>query len=115
MKIVKYKLFNHPNFLDELWWKYMPGDIIRVKWPSGKIVVDHNDPRWIDLGGAVWVEFDSADPNDHYRPWLEKYIGRQGWDWNWAIKNYDASENSITLKIRRKHNKYVPIILLKWS
>lgn len=54
--------------LNKLWWKFMPGTLIKVKWPTGEIVVDHNDPRWQDMGGAVWVNLGySSDPNDHYR------------------------------------------------
>lgn len=27
------------------------------------------------------------EPNEHYRPWLEKNIGRQGIEWQWAIES----------------------------
>jgi hypothetical protein len=43
------------NIWQQLWWRFMPGTVINVRWPSGEIVVDHNDPRWHDIGGAVWV------------------------------------------------------------
>ena len=39
----------------------MPSVTINVKWPVDEV---------------------SADPNDHYRPWLQEHVGRQGWDWN---------------------------------
>lgn len=103
------------NIKERLWWRLMPGVIINVQWPKGPLVVDHNDPRWVDLGGAVWVEIDSADPNDHYRPWMEEHIGRQGWDWNWGLADRDATDNRLTIKIRQKHAKYATIASLKWS
>lgn len=102
------------NLFEQFWWRFVPGTVIKVQWPRGKIVVDHNDPRWCDLGGAVWVELDSADPNDFYRPWLEEHVGRQGWDWNWGFVGNDVSENCLTIKIRRSKDKYATIALLKW-
>lgn len=103
------------NIKDKLWWRFVPGVVINVRWPRGKIVVDHNDPRWCDLGGAVWVELDSADPNDFYRPWLEEHVGRQGWDWNWGMGSHDATENRLTIKIRKKHAVYATHIAMTWS
>ena len=103
------------NIIHQLWWRFVPGVIINVKWPKGPLVVDHNDPRWVDLGGAVWVSIDSADPNDHYRPWMEKHVGKQGWDWNWGMANNDATENRLTIKIRQKHAKYATIAAMRWS
>lgn len=98
-----------------LWWRFMPGTEIKVRWPVGKITVDHNDPRWVDLGGAVWVELESADPNDHYRPELTEKCGRQGWDWQWDLRDNDAAENKLTVKIRRGKSKYASYFALKWS
>lgn len=73
VKVAKDKLLN------KIWWRCMPGEVITVKWPSGNIVVDHNHPLWQDMGGAVCVDLGfSSDPNDHYRPWLEQNVGRQG-------------------------------------
>lgn len=104
------------NFKEQIWWRFMPGVIINVRWPSGEIVVDHNDPRWQDIGGAVWVNLGfSADPNDHYRWWLEKHVGRQGWDWNWGMADRDATDNRLTIKIRQKHEKYATIVAMMWS
>lgn len=103
------------NLYQKLWWRFMPGVVINVRWPKGKITVDHNDPRWADLGGAVWIEFESADPNDWYRPDLERWVGRQGWDWNWGMANTDATENRLTIKIRQKYTEYATILALRWS
>ena len=94
----------------------MPGPVISVQWPRGNIVVNDEDPRWVDCGGAVWVDLGfSADPNDHYRPWLEANVGRQGWDWNWGMANNDATQDRLTIKIRQKKAGYAKIAAMRWS
>ena len=104
------------NILQKLWWRFMPGVVVNVKWPAGTIVVDHNHPLWQDMGGAVWVDLGfSADPNDHYRPWMEQHVGRQGWDWNWGMADRDATDNRLTIKIRQKYAKYATIAAIQWS
>lgn len=103
------------NIRDKLWWWLVPGEIIKVKWPRGMITVDHTDPRWQDIGGAVYIEFESTDPNDHYRPWLEQYVGRQKWDWDWGFVGNDVSDNCLTIKVRRKKAKLATMIALRWS
>lgn len=105
------------NIIHQLWWRFMPGVIINVKWPTGMIVAGPGpeDPRWCDLGGASYITYESADPNDHYRPWLEKHVGRQGWDWNWGMANNDASENRLTIKIRQKYQECAIIAKMMWS
>lgn len=30
-------------------------------------------------------EFNSSDPNDIYRGWLEEHAGEQGKDWHWGL------------------------------
>jgi hypothetical protein len=103
------------RFWEKLWWSFVPGVVVKVRWPKGKIVVDHTDPRWVDLGGAVCVELESADPNDFFRPWLEENVGRQGWDWNWGFVGNDVSDNCLTIKVRQKYARYATIMLLRWA
>jgi len=105
------------NIKEKLWWLFMPGVIINVKWPKGMIIAGPGpeDPRWFDLGGAAYIKFESADPNDHYRPWMEKHVGKQGRDWNWGLTGNDAAANRLTIKIRQKHAKYATIAALRWS
>jgi hypothetical protein len=104
------------KLVNKLWWRLMPGVTVKVKWPTGNIVVDHDDPRWQDMGGAVWVDLGfSSDPNDHYRPWMEKNIGRQGWDWDWAMADNDVAANQLTIKVRRKYQEHAIMLALKWS
>ena len=104
------------NFVEKLWWRFVPGVVISVKWPVGMIVAGPGpeDPRWFDLGGAAYVQFESADPNDHYRPWMEKNVGRQKWDWDWGMANNDVAANRLTIKIRQKYAKCATIAALMW-
>lgn len=87
---------------------------MRVRWPRGIIVIDDTDPRWYDVG-ASRVEIGSADPNDHYRPYLEQNVGRQGWDWQWGLADRDATEDRLTIRIRRPLNHWCSIIALRWN
>jgi len=106
------------NIWQQLWWRFMPGAVLNVRWPSGNIVVDHKDaPGCVPLfGGAVWADLGfSADPNDHYRPYLEKNVGRQGWDWQWGLADQDAIDYRLTIKIRRKHAHHATILAMRWS
>ena len=103
------------NIKDKLWWRFMPGVIISVAWPMGQVKVGPSHRDGYAGYGPEFEYIDSADPNDHYRPWMEKYVGKQGWDWNWGVCIKDVSENRLTIKIRRKHAKYATIAALRWS
>ena len=96
------------NIIDKLWWRLMPGVVINLPWPKGWVIL-HEDPD----GSKVSAH--SADPNDHYRPWLEEHVGRQGWDWNWGMADRDATDNRLTIKIRQKYAGYATIALLRWT
>lgn len=110
------------NLVDALWWKFVPGTVVTVKWPTGIIIAGPgtDDPLWYDLGGSAYVKFESADPNDHYRPWLEKNVGKQGWDWQWRsgstglYSNGDMAD-SVYIKLRKKHEYLASAIALKWK
>lgn len=103
------------NFIDQLWWRFMPGVVINVAWPKGLVKVGpgHRD-GWSGYG-PEFEYVDSADPNDHYRPWMEQHVGRQGWDWNWGMANNDASDNRLTIKFRKKHRESAMMAKLLWS
>lgn len=103
------------NIFQKAWWYLVPGVVINVPWPAGEIVVNDEDPRWDWTMGATLQSGFSADPNDHYRPWLEANVGRQGWDWNWGMADRDATDNRLTIKIRQKHAKYATIAALRWQ
>lgn len=103
------------NLREKLWWRFMPGVVINVRWPTGPVVIDQTmyPLPWIDCAYQYTVE--STDPNDHYRPWLEKHVGRQKWDWDWGMANNDVTANRLTIKIRRKRAEYATIAAMRWS
>lgn len=96
------------NIREKLWWWLMPGVIINVRWPVGEIRIRQEE-------SSIWDYVQSADPNDHYRPWMEEHVGRQGWDWDWGMANRDAVDNRLTIKIRQRHAKYATIAAMRWS
>ena len=96
-------------------WHVLPTVEFRVKWPVGMITVDHDHPKWDWSLGATLQEGFSADPNDHYRPWLEKHVGRQGWHWDWEIMNPDISSNTLTIRIRRDKARYATLAAIQWQ
>jgi hypothetical protein len=104
------------NLVDAAWWRWMPGVTINVKWPVGLVfVLDEKDRRWDWTMGTTNQSFDSADPNDHYRPWLEQNVGKQGWDWQWGLRDNNAAENRLTIKVRTKHAKWATVASLLWA
>lgn len=96
------------SFIEKLWWRFMPGVVINVRWPRGWVVLDDDGQ-----GGQTAIE--STDPNDHYRPELTKLVGRQGWDWQWGMGGHDATEDRLTIKIRRRHAQWASYFALKWG
>lgn len=114
---LKYSRHYYPcgiGMLEKLWWRFMPGVIIRVQWPQeSMVVVTLGDPRWSGMG-PVYEEYYSCDPNDHYRPWLEEHIGQQHWDWDWqwAQTSYlpgrygaRVQHDSVLIRVRKKHQE----------
>ena len=91
--------------IQALWWKFMPGVEITVKWPSGWT-------RPVAAAGGGFISMDSCDPNDHFRPWLEQHVGRQGWDWDWRLD--DGSVDKLTIKFRQARRKYATMFKLIW-
>lgn len=93
----------------------MPGEVINVSWPVGKVWVGPNSSSFDGFTNEIPQYVESADPNDHYRPDLEQLVGKQGWDWNWGMANNDVSANRLTIKIRKKHAHMASYFMLKWS
>lgn len=96
-------------------WHLFPTVDVSLKWPVGMITVDPDHPKWDWTLGATLQEGFSADPNDHYRPWLEKHVGKQGWDWDWNMVGNDVADNRLTLRIRRGKSKYATLAAVMWS
>lgn len=101
------------KWLSPLWWKFMPGQEIEVPWPRG-----WTEPEECPGGGSVQIE--SADPNDHYRPHLEKLAGKQGWDWDWKLGYIDigqgirVSGDTLIIKFRKGKDRWASYFTLKW-
>lgn len=103
------------RLVESAWWRWMPGVTFTVKWPVGKVfIINTDDSRCQGFFGNN-VAIESADPNDHYRPWLEKNVGRQGWDWQWGLRDNNAAENRLTIKVRAKHAKWATMAAIQWS
>lgn len=99
----------------KLWWRFVPGEVINVRWPKGDITITEDHPLWDWTIGPSMYIVESADPNDHYRPELEKFCGRQGWNWNWGMVNNDMAENRLTIKIRKKYSRWATYFALIWQ
>lgn len=102
------------KIIERVWWYFVPWVEVKVKWPVGEIVIGHDDPRWYDCG-ATKVAIESADPWDHYGPWLLQNVGRYKWNWEWEVKDHDISENRLTIRIRKKHEQQATAIAMMWS
>ena len=104
------------KWLNKLWWRLMPGTTIKVAWPVGPIQVDFEtvEYSWATNSYSAPIS-ESADPNDHYRPYMEHHVGKQGWDWDWCLMNNDITENRLTIKLRKGREKYATILQLKWG
>lgn len=99
-----------PKFINNLWWRFMPGTIIKVKWPVGEIRIKHQSAL-----GIIWENISSADPNAHYRPYLETNVGRQGWDWDWTMMDSDCRDNTLTIKFRKGKESWASLVALMWG
>lgn len=100
-----------------LWWRLMPGTTIRVAWPTG-----WTEP--VPAAGGGFIQMESADPNDHFRPWLEQNVGRQGWDWDWRLGEITGAQGSangptyltgdyLDIKFRRGREKYATLFIMR--
>jgi hypothetical protein len=91
----------------DLWWRLCPGEEIVVKWPNGPVIKEFTDQYKTD------DQLLSADPNDHYRPYLTKHVGRQGIDWDWRIDN--TATDTLRIKIRQRHRAWAAYFAIKWA
>jgi hypothetical protein len=111
-QMARWEIHKRFGIKQALWWRFMPGTIIEVKWPNGWVVLDEQPD-------GSCVSADSSDPNDHYRPWLEKNVGKQGWDWDWRVGHVtlydDHQSDTLLIKIRHKYRNTAIIAKLKWS
>lgn len=78
------------SLLRRMWWKFMPGVYTHMPWPAGPVNVE-NPCGEIYLSPGPF----SADPNDHWRAWLEREVGKQGFAWDWMIGSIDIRVSSV--------------------
>jgi hypothetical protein len=111
------------NIVQHIWWKFIPGTTITIPWPK---------KEWITLPGqcrSCQIQNPCAhtnDPNDHYRPYLEKHVGKQGWDWDWRIQvgnsmwtpgyeDQDIQSDKVVIKFRKGKEKWASITTIMWT
>jgi hypothetical protein len=92
------------SIVSKLFWRFVPGVEFKLRWPRG----------WTEPT-PDGVQIESYNPNDHFRPWLEKHVGKQYINWDWAIKDEDLITDTLTIKIRRGRSKYVSMAVMKWG
>lgn len=93
------------NPLRAAWWHLMPGKKITVRWPIG-----WTKPE--PAAGGGFIQYESADPNDHYRPWLEKNVGEQGWDWDWRL---GPGVDDLVIKFRKGRERYITMFIMVFT
>ena len=99
--MAKWEIKKRFGSVEAMWWAFVPGTIVSVQWPNG-IVTNTN--------------VHSADPNEHYRHWLEEHVGEQGWNWNWRVGRIDTTHSSTladTLDIKFRKGKLAEAALFK--
>ena len=96
------------NMLARAWWRWVPGVEIRVKWPQGWVVLNEMPD------GSKTSAF-SADPHDHYGPWMEQHVGKRGIDWHWRLSQEGPYTSRVHIKIRNKHAKWATIAAMQWA
>ena len=103
------------NWYNKLWWRLMPGTVVKVKWPVGDVIITEDHSLWDwSIGPSKYI-VESADPNDHYRPWMEQNVGKQGLDWDWSMLDNDVSQNTLTIKFRKGKEHWATLAALRWS
>ena len=106
IEMAKWEIHKRLGIINAIWWAVVPGKEITVKWPVGWTTP-------IPAPGGGFIQIESADPNDHYRPWLEENVGRQGWDWDWKIGPIAADNGSGTVGFGKA--KWASMAALKWG
>ena len=110
---IQWEVYVRPRWIKKwyhsIWWTLVPGTEIKVSWPTGPVIKSFEDQYKSD------DELFSADPNDHYRPWLEKNVGKQTWDWDWNLKDDDVTNNTITIKFRRSKARWATLAAVRWT
>jgi hypothetical protein len=117
-KLISFEKTHFPatfGLIDKCWWRFVPGEIIRVRWPNGPVEINDTMYEYDPTMSASRYIVDSADPNLHYRPLLEQHVGKQKWDWDWCVGSNYATDPCMIIKIRRKHSQWAAYFALLWA
>jgi hypothetical protein len=95
-----YWFLSPPEILDMTFCKYT--EPLRPLYIKGLDIVHISIRKFMPFG--------QEDPNDHYRPWMEKHIGVQGADWDWAV----SPSTSETFEIRFIDKQKALLFELTW-
>lgn len=104
------------NPIKNIQWNHLLKTSIVINWPTGWT-------RAEPAAGGGFIQTESSDPNDHYRPWLESNVGRQGWEWDWRMVEFPnkiASDKPIApeldrLEIKFRNPEHATLFALTWS
>lgn len=109
---IKWDMFKSADTFKHLRWKYWLSTTVAVKWPMG----------WAPIDGRDDLAVESADPDDWYRWWLEKNVGRQGWSWDWRVSIHpnpliDVYDGFFKdeLEIRFRNPKHATMFMLRYG
>ena len=93
------------------------GQIFSMRYaPDNELTLYKNHPAMISnmkiahISIRPFMRKGDAEPNEHYRPWLEENVGEQGVSWNWQIHSVDGNELSIDFA----NKEHAILFELKW-
>jgi hypothetical protein len=63
------------------------GNIFRIRWNNliRKYPPFMSTMVYVHIATRDFMPKGAGEPNEHYRPWLEQHVGKQGVDWNWNL------------------------------
>lgn len=99
------------NWISDFYRRSQLTHTIEVKWPIlSYIEVGINSRHYNGLISEYpqWVW--TADPDDHYRSWLETNVGRQYYDWDWEVE-FDK----IKITFRKGKEPWATQAALMWN
>ncbi|CAB4130025.1 hypothetical protein UFOVP116_232 [uncultured Caudovirales phage] len=89
------------DFVETMWWRFLPGTVINVRWPAQVEVQLPRHPQ---------ITCVTTDPNDIYRPHLETYCGKQLVDWHWRTNG-----ESLDIKFRPGKSRWATLFAIRWA
>jgi len=87
--------------IQDWWWSTR----LELPWPEGRD------------GHFSWAQ----DPNIQYLDWMNKTLGRRGYDWEWDLTSGSgpmfllANQRKIIVYLRRGRKELAPLVQLRFS